>query len=54
MKKFVVVLKNFVECTEVAYDFTSYASACDCARILESELSEYWEKGVDYEIEIKF
>jgi hypothetical protein len=54
MEKFVVVLKNFVECTEEAREFSSYEAACDYSRQLESELCAYWEKGVDYEIEIKF
>lgn len=54
MKKFVVVLKNLVECTENKREFSSYEAACDYSRELESELCGYWERGVDYEIEIKF
>ena len=54
MKKFVVVLKNLVECTEEIFYFSSYEAACEHSRKLERDLCSYWKKGVDYEIEIKF
>lgn len=54
MKNYFVVLKNLIECSEVKYEFSSYAEACQAAREIEKALLEFWEKDVDFTIEVLF